>query len=283
MKPTITIAVLASLYAGALLADDTDGRRYAYLSVLDGNATLVTDTGERSEAEANLPVLPGDTLALGHSARAELFLPDGTLLHAQGGTELSFLRIAWSAGVNDTDTAAQLPRGEVLATLDREAAETIIATPNATIAMNPQGRYRIWVEDDETRVTVREGRAEVETDRGSTIVLAGEESVTRGVRSPRTLVVSAPPRSQIERWAQALEQGNRWDGGRGDFDDRVAYAAAPLDRYGSWIEVDGSSAWRPRNVASDWAPYHHGRWRETSLGFSWVSSDPPQSPPTAPG
>lgn len=274
MKHTIPIALAVSLCAGALLAEENDGRRYAYLSVLDGNATLVTEEGERSEAEANLPVLPGDTLALGHSARAELFLPDGTLLHAHGGTELSFLRIAWSAGVDDNDTAAQLPRGEVLATLDREAAETLIATPNATVYLNPQGRYRVWVEEDETRITVREGRAEVETDRGSTIVLAGEESVTRGHRSPRTLVVSAPPRTQLERWAQALEQGNRWEGGHGDFDDRVAYAAAPLDRYGSWVDVDGSSAWRPRNVGVDWAPYHQGRWRETSLGFTWVSSDP---------
>ena len=77
----------------------------------------------------------------------------------------------------------------------------------------------------------------------------------------------------LERWARQLD--DEYAGGRsaGHVDDNLRYAAAPLNRYGSWVDVNGSSYWRPR-VAADWRPYWQGRWVYTPSGLTWVSSEP---------
>ena len=53
----------------------------------------------------------------------------------------------------------------------------------------------------------------------------------------------------------------------------LSYDSA-LAGYGEWIWVDGlGQVWRPW-VAAGWAPFSHGRWASTSLGWTWVSYEP---------
>lgn len=278
MNRHLTLAILAAgvlTTAGAFsaAADDLDsGRSYGYFTALEGTATLIGSDGERAEAELNLPILPGDTLLLG-SGRAELFLPDATLLRVEAGSSVRFVQIAWSAGVEDVETVLEVERGEALLSLEREAASTSIRLPQGIAYLDPAGRYRVIADGSRSRVLVRDGRAELNTARGSTIVLADEEAIVSGDRSPRVAIAAAPPRDDLERWASRRDNENRWDD-NGRVDSRLRYAAAPLERYGTWVDVDGINAWRPVHVAADWSPYVHGRWYRTSVGLTWVSSDP---------
>jgi hypothetical protein len=278
MNRHLTLAILA---AGVLTTtaafsaadDDQDsGRSYGYFTALEDSATLVGSDGERAEAEVNLPILPGDTLHLGRG-RAELFLPDATVLRVEAGSSLRFVQIAWSAGVEDTETVLEIERGEALLSLEREAAATSVRLPQGVVYLDPAGRYRVIADGTRSRVLVRDGRAELNTSRGSTIVLAEEEAIVSGTRTPRVAIAAAPPRDDLERWASLRDDENRWDDG-GRVDSRLRYAAAPLERYGTWVEVDGINAWRPVHVAADWSPYVHGRWYRTTVGLTWVSADP---------
>jgi len=56
-------------------------------------------------------------------------------------------------------------------------------------------------------------------------------------------------------------------------DERLAYAAAPLDDSGDWVSVSGSWGWQPRVVGA-WRPFSSGWWVHTPAGLSWVSNEP---------
>ncbi|MEO6995595.1 MAG: DUF6600 domain-containing protein [Lacunisphaera sp.] len=81
---------------------------------------------------------------------------------------------------------------------------------------------------------------------------------------PVTYVEPAPPQEVVYSAAPSGEVTITADA---DFYE-------PLSPYGEWVEVDGyGRCWRPRNVASDWRPYSHGRWLRTESGWYWESSD----------
>src|SRR4051794_37829165 len=263
--------------AAPALADDGG---YGYFRLVEGPAAQIqqggTDANERVDAEINQPVLAGDHLWVPQRSKVEIVLADQNILRVDGRSELILERLAASPDRNDRATVIRLLAGNVQLIVSQDALGDElprIETPNATVYPQHYGVYRITADDGWSQVVVRRGIAQVVTNAGSSRVKADEEVVIDD-RDPdrRADVGEAGAFDSLERWGRQLDDEYA-SADQPYVDDNLRYAAAPLARYGSWIEINGSSYWRPR-VNADWRPYWQGRWIYTPAGLTWISSEP---------
>jgi hypothetical protein len=258
-------------------SDQGDQGSYGYVREVEGSASLVqTGSRDRVPAEVNQPLMVGDRLQIPDRSRAEIVLADGNLVRLDGGTDLVLEHLAASPDADDEATVLRLLAGNIQLVVTRESLGDElprIDTPNATVYPQDFGVYRIATENEDwTDVTVRSGKAEVVTDGGSEIAEADESVVAEGEERAELDVQDAAALDPLERWAKHLDEeyeqaDNRY------VDDDLRYEAAPLNRNGSWIQVNSQAYWRPR-VESGWRPYTHGRWVYTPSGMTWVSYEP---------
>jgi hypothetical protein len=276
----LALGLLALTAAGPAAASDDES--YGYFRAIDGSATLIqAGSATRTTAEINQPVMAGDRILVTGSSRAELVLPDRNILRLDGGTEITLEALAASPDRDDPTTVLRLHDGNILLTVISDSLGDQLPrvdTPNASVYPQAYGTYRITTSQDTwTEVTVRGGKAEVVTDggdRGGEIVRADETAVVEGDRQARIGVESAASYDSLERWASSLEDEARYARTNDEYlDDNLRYQAAPLARYGSWVNHGGQSYWRPR-VAVGWSPYSQGRWTYTPAGLTWVSYEP---------
>ncbi len=270
-------------YGSSYAADSLDPQSggyeasYSYVRTLDGSATLIQgDTGERQQIEGKQPVLAGDRIWVAPSGRVEVVLSDRNLLRVDGGSEVVFDALAASPDRGDTSTVLRLAQGNVqLVVVDDFLGQELprIDTGNATVYPRGPGSYRITAGgEDWTEVVARDGSADVVTHEGSIVVTRGQEAVLEGAYPTRSDVRWASAEDALELWGRRLDQEARY-AENPYVDDSLRYEAASLDRYGSWVQVEGSYGWRPR-VAVDWRPYWDGRWDFSPLGLTWVSYEP---------
>lgn len=258
-----------------------DNGSYGYVRAIEGSATLIpTGSNDRDTAELNQPVLAGDRLIVPGRSRMELVLADRNILRIDGGSELILERLAASPDSNDRATVLRLLEGNLqLVVLTDSLGEELprIETPNATIYTQHYGLYRVTADRDGwSELVVRQGKAEVVTDRGAVQVRADEMALIEGDEHEADADVrAAGSYDNLERWGRRLddEYASLDDDDLRYVDEDLRYAAAPLSRHGSWISYENRHYWRPR-VASGWRPYWHGRWVYTPSGSTWVSYEP---------
>ncbi len=274
---SIALAVLLVLAAGPAAA--ADGESYGYFRALDGSATVIeAGSGDRSPVEINQPVLAGDRVLVSGRSRVEIVLADRNILRLDGDTEVTLEQLAASPDRNDPTTVIRLHDGNILLTV---AADSLgdqlprVDTANAAIYPHDFGTYRITSSQGRlTEVTVRRGKAEVVTDRGTEMVQADQTAYVEGDRHAEIEVDSAQGYDTLERWASNLEDEARFARSNDQYvDDNLRYQAAPLARHGTWVSISGRSYWRPR-VDVGWSPYSRGRWNYTPAGLTWISSEP---------
>src|SRR6185295_6849130 len=150
---------LASLAGSCLGADeitpDSDaGRGVARISILNGDVSVRrNDSGEYAAAAINAPVVAGDSIATGPSARTELQFDSANML-----------RIGHDSEVRLTDLESgriglQVARGTLTYSLPRESgAQVEISTPTVSVRPLNRGAVRVSVLDDgQTEITARSG------------------------------------------------------------------------------------------------------------------------------
>jgi hypothetical protein len=235
---------------------DGSNEGYGYFRVVEGSPTL-TQAGadERVAAEVNQPVLAGDHLWVPDRSKVEILLADQNILRVDGGSELILERLAASPDHNDRATIVRLVAGnlQLVVTQDSLGDELPrVDTSNAKIYPRDYGVYRLTADDGWSQVVVRRGTAEVVSNAGTSRVKADEEVVIDDRAEDddrRADVREAGGFDSLERWARQLDDESSGVDQR-YVDDNLRYAAAPLARYGSWIDVNGSSYWRPRVAAA---------------------------------
>lgn len=271
------------LLAAALPASARVQQSYGYISVIEGSADVVQagsrDDGEESTAEMNQPILAGDRLRLADRSRAEVVLADRNLLRVDGGSDVVFDRLANSPDTTDRRTVLQLLEGNVVLVVDADALSDDlprVETSNATITIEAPGTFRITADREGwTQVVARRGSAKVDSEDGAIRVRAGDELVIEDGQRYRPETEEAGGFDSLERWAGTLDrQYADYDDDRYIEDESLRYAARPLSRYGTWISLEGTRYWRPRNLAVGWRPYWQGRWAYTPSGVTWVSYEP---------
>jgi hypothetical protein len=289
-RALICTAALAWLAIGSpAAAQDPDAQdtgrydsreSYSYVSVLDGDATLAHEgSGPGEAAQLNEPLLTGDRIRLARDARLEIALADHNLLRIGGGSSLVLAKVAFSGDRGDRTTEIDLEEGEILLVVDSSAlGDSLpeVRTPTADVVIHEPGSYRIEVSaNDWTEVVVRTGYAEVVTDRGSTIVRTDESAFLQGDRWGTVDIAAAGGTDDLERWCDSLDRAAAASAQDQvvHVEPQLAYRAASMTGYGSWVDVDSTWYWQPR-VDVGWSPYWRGRWDWTPSGLTWVSFEP---------
>ncbi len=240
---------------------------YGYLRLVEGSATVVpASSGNTSAAEINQPIMVGDRISVPPRGRVEAVLADHNIVRLDGDTQVVFTRLANSADRQDPSTELRLETGnlQLIVTQDSVGQELpTVLTPNASVYVQAYGSYRVTSDrGDFTEVVVRRGTAEVVSDSGDNPVHAGEEAIVDNQRGSGAAVRQAGAYDALERWARQVD-GETRVAQSSYVDPSLSYDAAPLDRYGHWINADGRNYWQPNEEDSGWSPYWQGHWDYT--------------------
>ena len=228
---------------------------------------------EWDEAAVNVPFTLGDRIYLPEDGRAELQLPSGNVIRLAPRSYFSALNLA------DDVKQFHLGEGAAFFNIRRLASDEIIEidTPNASVTLEQEGRYRVEVDEDgNSRISVRRGKVIVAAS-GRQITMGEGELRVYGVDSPRYEVVSPRNADGFDRWV--AERETRYERA---YPDAYRYASdqiigvEDLSEHGRWEEIpEYGYAWTPSRVAAGWAPYSVGRWFwQDPWGWSWISEEP---------
>lgn len=270
LRPALLVLALAasSLVWGQAL-DLTP--RFARLSYVEGPVTF-QGAGEPSpSALPDRPLEPGDRLSTGRDGRAELAFGNADTRFDQD-TELTLVQLtATAVRMQLTAGTASLHLRELF---DNETFE--IVTPNATLALQEPGEYRVDVAaDGATEFTVRTGAADVASAGGPVRVADGQRVRIEG-RDAVASLAAPRPADAFDDWvlerelqfAQAEPPASEQPGGN-------YYEDEALDRYGEWVEEpDYGRVWMPSYAYGGYDPFRYGRWERAGYGWGWYSSMP---------
>ena len=244
----------------------------ARISLVNGDVSVRRgDSGELGAAAPNGPLVVNDHLSTGQNARAEIQFDWGNMIRLGQDTEVRL------GELEDRRYLVQIATGTTtFSVLRGSGADVEISTPTVSVRPEEQGSYRVTVmPDGTTEITVRAGRAEIFSPRGTETLTAGRTMEARGTPSdPEYMIVAGIPQDDWDRWNvdrdRALERTSSY---RYVSPDIVG--AEDLDPYGRWTtDPQYGQVWVP-TVDPGWAPYRVGRWvDEPYYGWTWVSGDP---------
>ena len=278
-----TQAILAVLLTGAVSVwaqqpqqQDDDGyapeHGVARISLVNGDVSVRRgDSGDLTAAAQNGPLVVEDHLATGQNSRAEIQFDWGNMIRLGTATEVRM------GELEDRRYLVQVAVGTTTFRVLRDSGADIeISTPTVSVRPLEQGSYRVTVfPDGETEITVRSGRAEIFSPRGTETLTSGRTMEARGTPSdPEYMINAAIPQDEWDRWNadrdRLLERTQSYRYVNPDI-----VGAEDLDTYGRWNnDPQYGNVWVP-NVDADWAPYRVGRWvDEPYYGWTWVSGDP---------
>ena len=245
----------------------------ARVSLIHGDvSTQRGDSGDWSAATLNQPVMTGDKVSTGDSARSELQLDFANILRLGPNSKANI------ANLTKKNIQIQLSEGIANFTVSKDSeAEPEIDTPNVSVhPAHHDGVFRIEVRPDgDTIVIVRQGEAQISTPQGSTEIHEGDMATVRGnADSAQYKISQAPDRDDWDRWNSdrdhMIRNASSWH-----HTNRYYTGSQDLDAYGSWRNVpDYGDVWVP-NEGADWAPYRDGNWTyEPYYGWTWVGYEP---------
>jgi hypothetical protein len=244
-----------------------------HISMMKGEvSTQRGDSGTRSAAVLNQPVVNGDKVSTGPNSRAEVQLDYSNILRLAPNSQANIS--------NFTRKYIQVQIAQGLATytvFGESEAEPEIDTPNVGVhPAHKDGVYRIEVQPDgDSIVIVRKGEAQISTPQGIAQVKTGEMATIRGSGADAQYKISpAPPRDDWDIFNSErdhmIHSANSWR-----HTNRYYTGSEDLDAYGTWKNVpDYGDVWVP-NESADWAPYQDGSWTwEPYYGWTWVGYEP---------
>ncbi len=269
---TGTVAVVRAQEAPEAQQNDA-GHGVARISVMAGDVSVQRgDSGERSAAAVNAPLVADDLVTTGPGSRAEIQFDSANMARLGSDSEVRLSELDGSR------FQLQVARGTVMFSVLRDSrAQVEVSTPAVSIRPLSRGDYRISVFDDgQTQITVRSGEGDIYTPRGVEKLRSGNTMMVRGTASdPEFQVVRAIAPDDFDRWN---EDRNRNLSRSQSYQHvgRDINGAEDLDSNGRWVQdANYGSVWTPSSVGPDWAPYREGRWVwEDWYGWTWVSDEP---------
>jgi hypothetical protein len=276
----IGLVSAAALFGQATPAADTagsgpvdePGRAVARLAIVDGDASVRRgDSNDWVAAAVNAPLMTGDQISTGAGGRAEVQIDSAHYLRIGPDTELRL------ADLENGHYQVQIAHGFAVWRVLRDTqAEAEIDTPQVGVHPGAQSTVRVAVNADGTSsITVRRGRAEIATGKGSESLTENKTMELRGdADDPEFQIVAAGGRDDFDSWSDERDnyllkaQSQRYV-------TEDIHGVEDLDSYGAW-DYDSSYGWvwAPR-VAAGWAPYQDGRWVwEDYYGWTWVDYSP---------
>jgi hypothetical protein len=229
------------------------------------------------EAVKDSPIAAGETLYADKNGRAELILPNYTLVRINGDTRIELIRLQ--------DDQTQIDMAFGLARFYSTGSDSILrATTRLGNVIAPANTsFDLYLDDELLQVTVRQGTVEfVDGSTGETYsVTAGDPSLTADDREVSFADYDLDPDWQAwnddrDRLLQEREQ--LAEASMQYLPDELAADAWPLQEYGRWEPVYYQNAyhyfWRPVYVSRGWAPFTVGRWVWWYGDWTWIPYEP---------
>lgn len=262
------LAILLLVAWPALAQLDPPGR-VGRLSYLEGDVGFKADRKDQGGAATlNWPVSSGAVLDSGRNGRAEVWI-GSTAYRLSRDSEVEF------PVVDDHRVDVRLSGGTLAVTvLDRDQADDVeVMTPDGNVRFLTPGRYRINVYADRSELTVLAGRATFDNGRRTLPVAAGQMAVLDSDGGER--LEAARAYDGFDQWVAQRENATLADTARRHVSPHMT-GYQDLDAYGDWRTTsDYGTVWYPRGIASDWAPYRHGRWAWVApWGWTWIDQAP---------
>ncbi len=218
-----------------------------------------------------------DALYADKNTRAEIIMPNSTMLRIGGSTQAQLLRLAEDA--TEIDIASGTAR------FYNNSSNTIIraTTPFGQVIAPAGTVFDLYAGDESMEVIAVNGTVNYVHPSGSTKydVRAGASSIVANrsqVTSGEGLTDASWNSWNADRdrlWQQRLEP-------RGEtvrhLPEQLHSEAYVLEEQGSWesVNYDGGyrQFWRPTHVSAGWAPYTCGRWTTWYGDQVWIPAEP---------
>ena len=264
--------MLVCLLAGPVMADPP--AMVGRLNFIRGTVSFQPGgIDDWSPASLNYPVSTGDRFWIDEDSSAE-FHVGSTAIQVGHNTDFTVLQLS------DDVRQFSLTQGSVALNIRRLDTDDIceVDTPNGAITFLRPGLYRVDVDSDgdTSRVTVRNGSAEV-TDEGSAFTVdRGESAIVYGGDSLSYDIDDVPSPDDFDRWAQSRDRHEDEVISEHHYLSPYMTGYEDLDSYGRWQDYPGyGQVWFPTAVATGWAPYRHGHWAWVApWGWTWVDDAP---------
>jgi len=273
-KIGILSALLLLLFAISYAEDpEYTNNSIARLSYVNGN-TFIQRSSELTYEEGviNMPIAQGDRVGT-TDGRAEVFFGKGKYIRLDNETKIDFINLPKLG--NDL-IQIRIWSGHVyfrVNSLNREKSLEI-HTPDVSIYILDEGLYRIDVkENQETELLVFKGLIEAAGESGSVLIKEAQKLVAiEGHFTSRPIRFHANSEDSFDRWNNDRDVTLR---------ERLAQRYLPgelndyegeLQTFGDWTYVEPyGHVWIPRDIMSQWRPYHNGRWVWISTcGWTWL-------------
>jgi hypothetical protein len=268
MKSLIAAALGVALSARVHAAGWDAGR----VRRVEGSASLQRSGESASEAaQPNVPFAPGDRLFTDNSGRVEVQF-GASFVRVDSRTSLEFSADAQGS------TALRLNGGGLYIHTERSRGENfVVETPGGVVNARDPGIYRLDVDSGETRLSVIQGNATIDSGAGPMTVSSGQKIYARQGQPPEGPQGFGRLDDEFARWDEGFEGSlSRRAGGDESLryvPEEVAPYAGDLDNNGSWSYLpEEGYVWHPY-VAVDWSPYTYGSWGWTSFGWTWYPTE----------
>ncbi len=236
----------------------------AHVDVVEGQARLDRD-GERLDADAGMLLVAGDRLSTGNG-RLQLLTSDAVAMAVDDFTNLTL----------ESSGLFRLRAGRVRVTVRGGTSRPLqIDTPTASALIDTPGEYRISMMGSasysQTEMVVFAGYGELESDRGSVRLRAGERSVSWPNDLPsRPAPFARGHEDAFDRWVTTQRGEGTGRSAQHLPLDLRAYGGT-LDQHGTWgFEGGFGYVWYPA-VGPGWRLYFDGYWATVApYGWVWV-------------
>lgn len=243
----------------------------ARVSYMEGDTIFRTpDADEWLPASVNTPLDEGDAFWCPDGSRAEIQLPDGTIVRLDGGSQLDLLDI------EDGFTHLHLASGHLYLRTSQSTKDNSLQIDADDTTVLPSARTRLRIDmlpNSLEDVAIIKGTAYVEGNGNRTRVRSGEHIILEDGHSE---ILPLNPADRWEIWNVDRDQA-QFRSAKSDsyLPEELRGNTAELDANGVWVNApEYGMVWRPTVILSnDWAPYRSGRWIWKGDDYVWLSSE----------
>ena len=266
-------AVAFALFCVPGFAQNDPPDQAGRISSVSGTVSIQpSGSDDWGQVYSNLPIGPGDRIFTDQDGRAEIQVGQ-TYLRIGPNTDITFV----DEQPGETNFGMAQGSAHVRSFGFWQGQSLDVSTPNGDARLSEPGEFRADVLPDQG--------ATIFTSMANDVSVSGAGGFSQPMRQGQSLGVAGtnPVYPQwlqpngpdyLDQWSQQRDQ---------QILNAVSYryvspdvpGAAELDANGQWIpDSDYGPMWFPRDVPSDWQPYHYGHWiNRDPWGWVWVEDE----------
>jgi hypothetical protein len=257
--------------------DENETAQVARIAHIEGRLDRYDpETDEWVATMADAPVGINDQLYSGAGTKAEILMPNDTVMRMGAETHLRI--VALSDQLTEIDLITGTAR-----LYNNAAADAVTTTPYGLVSAPAGAAFDLSVDDRSVRIIAIRDSVEFShyASGARKMIMAGATAVMADNRSVSTIAGTVDRdwddwnRAQEALWADR----NRRSGESATYlPEPLHHDAYVLDTHGTWQSVYYEGAfyrcWRPLHVGASWAPFTVGAWSVWRGDRVWVPHEP---------